>query len=176
MNRTRQAGLTLIEMASTLVVVRVTLSAALPSFQQARERRHLDGAAAQLATDLRHARSMAVARGSNLRFAVQQGVLGSCTMVHTGAAADCRCAADGTAVCRNGAQALQVSGFPTTGLVQVSANSASMLLEADRGTVTPTGTLRVQAASGRAVHQVVSLMGRVRACSPGGSALGYTPC
>lgn len=176
MNRNRQAGLTLVEMTITLAVILVTLSAAVPSFQQARERRHLDGAAAQLVTDLRHARSMAVSRSADLRFAVQKGVIGSCYMVHTGAAADCRCEADGTAVCRNGAQALQVTGFRSTGAVQVSANSASMLFDADRGTVTPTGTLRLQSTGGGSVNHVVSLMGRVRSCSPGGSAPGYSAC
>ena len=43
-----------------------------------------------------------------------------------------------------------------------------------KGTVTPTATLRVEARDGRAIHQVVNLLGRVRSCSPQGRIAGET--
>lgn len=171
-----QRGLTLVELMITLTITAIAVGAAVPSFNKARERRHLDGVAAQVVTDLRHARSLSVAHGANLRFSVRRSAAGSCYVVHSGAAADCSCAPDGSSSCRNGAKAFQSVGFPAGGQVQLASNSTSMLFDADRGTVTPTGTLRVQTASGASVHQVISLMGRVRSCSPGGAVSGYPRC
>ncbi len=51
-----------------------------------------------------------------------------------------------------------------------------MLFDPVRGTTTPTATVRVVAADGRAIHQIVNIMGRVRACSPGGAVSGYRAC
>jgi type IV fimbrial biogenesis protein FimT len=179
MNRNPQAqqrGLTLVELMITLTITATAIGAAVPSFKQARERRHLDGVAAQMVTDLRHARSLSVAHGANVRFSLHRSAAGSCYVVHSGPAANCSCAPDGSSSCRNGAKAFQAVGFPAGGPVQLASNSASMLFDADRGTVTPTGTLRVQSASGASVHQVISLMGRVRSCSPGGVVSGYPRC
>ena len=67
-------------------------------------------------------------------------------------------------------------GFDARGALQVASNSGSMLFDPNRGTVTPTGTLRVQLQSGQALHQVVNIMGRVRACSPAGAVPGYPTC
>lgn len=174
--RRHQHGLTLVESCIALLATAVAVGTAAPSFKQARDKRHLDGVAAQLATDVRHARSMAVARHEQVRLTLRQSAAGSCYVVHTGSASDCGCAPDGTASCRAGAEVLQSSGFPAGGPVQVSANVGSMLFDADRGTVSPAGTLKVQDGSSRAVHQVVSIMGRVRTCTPTGAAAGYPAC
>jgi type IV fimbrial biogenesis protein FimT len=48
----------------------------------------------------------------------------------------------------------------------ISANVASMRLDAARGTVTPAGTVRVASPLGPVLHQVVNVMGRVRTCVP----------
>lgn len=174
--RRTQRGLTLIECVVTLAIIVITLGAAIPSFTQARERRHLEGAAAQLATDIRHARSLAVSHGAPVRLRVQQTVHGSCYVVHTGAAGQCSCTGSGTSQCSSNARALRTVGFDAAGPVRVSSNSGSMLFDPDRGTVSPTGTLRLQLQSGPALHQVVNIMGRVRACSPAGVMAGYATC
>jgi type IV fimbrial biogenesis protein FimT len=51
-----------------------------------------------------------------------------------------------------------------------------MLFDTDRGTVSPTGTLRIHAADDRTVHHVVNIMGRVRTCSPNGLVAGHPAC
>jgi type IV fimbrial biogenesis protein FimT len=172
----RQRGITLVESMITMVVTAVLVGAAAPSLQEARAKRHLDGAAAQLATDLRHARSVAVAQARPVRFSVHHGAAGSCYVVHTGPVSACSCDEQGQAQCSGGAQALLVAGFPATGAVRLSNTSASMLFEPDRGTVTPTGTLRAELADGRSVRQIINIMGRVRACSPDGPASGHPAC
>ena len=50
--------------------------------------------------------------------------------------------------------------------VSVGANVASIAFDPLHGTSTPTGTLRLVDAGGRAVHHVVNVMGRVRSCTP----------
>lgn len=172
----RQRGITLIESMIALLVTAVVVGAAAPSLQDVRAKRQLDGVAAQLATDLRHARSLAVSQARPVRFSVHHGSAGSCYVVHTGPVDACSCDEQGQAQCTQGHQVLLVAGFPATGAVRLGNTSGSMLFEPDRGTVTPTGTLRAELADGRSVRQVINIMGRVRACSPEGPASGYPAC
>ena len=174
--RHHQRGLTLIECVVTLAIIVITLGAAIPSFSQARERRQLEGAAAQLATDIRHARSLAVSQAIPVRLRVQQTADGSCYVVHSGPAGHCSCTSQGTAQCSTDARAFQSMGFDARGALQVASNSSSMLFDPTRGTITPTGTLRGQLRGGQALHQVVNIMGRVRTCSPAGAVPGYPTC
>ena len=62
------------------------------------------------------------------------------------------------------------------GDVQVRSASKSVAFDPLKGTVTPTATLRVEARDGRAIHQVVNLLGRVRSCSPQGRNAGELAC
>ena len=172
--RARQSGVTLVESLMVLAVTAVVLGTAVPSFEAARERRQVEGAAAQLETDIHHARSMAVARSATLRMSFQHGAAGSCYVVHSGNAGDCQCAADGSAVCRPGAQSFQTVYWPAGSAVRVVANSRSLVFDETRGTVTPTATIQVHGRQ-HTIRQIVNVMGRVRSCSP--SALpGYRAC
>lgn len=172
---TRQRGLTLIECLTALAILAVVLGSAAPGFGKLAERRHLEGTAAQLATDIQHTRSLAVGRDSGQRMSFRHDASGSCYVVHTGPAQACQCQVGAVAQCAAGATALRSVSFPADGPVQVRANVGSILFHPVHGTSTPTGTLRVVARSGATVHQVVNLMGRTRACSPNGVA-GYPAC
>lgn len=172
----RQRGVTLIESLIVTAITAVTLGAGLPGFEQARERRHLEGVAAQLETDIHFTRSLAVAHNRGLRIGFASGAEGSCYVVHTGAAQECRCTGRGETVCEGDAHALRTVHFDAQAPVQVRANVASMLFDPLKGTSTPTGTLRVTAATGHALHQVVNIMGRVRTCSPAPALIGYPAC
>jgi type IV fimbrial biogenesis protein FimT len=170
----RQAGTSLVESAIVLAIVATLAGTVLPGWKDARERRLLDAASAQVATDLRLARSLAVAQGSPVRLSVL--ATQACYVVHTGSPRACSCNATGAATCSGDAQALRVATLPGAGRVTLSSSSASMLFDAERGTVTPTGTLRLRLADGRAVHHVVNIMGRVRTCSPAGRVAGHPVC
>jgi type IV fimbrial biogenesis protein FimT len=145
-----------------------------PGWADARDRRSLEAASAQLATDLRLTRSLAVAQGQAVRLTLPAAQ--ACYVVHTGPARACSCDATGAATCSEGAQALHVAALPGAGRVALSSSSGSMLFDADRGTVTPTGTLRLRLSDGRAVHHVVNIMGRTRTCSPAGRVAGHPVC
>lgn len=172
--RTRQFGASLVEASIVLAITGTLVGSVLPSWKDARDRRSLEAASAQLATDLRLARSLAVAQGQSVRLAVVAA--SACYVVHTGPARGCSCDDTGRAICGGDATALRVAVLPGSGRITLGSSSSSMLFDAHRGTVTPTGTLRLGAADGRAIHHVVNIMGRVRTCSPDGLVAGHPRC
>jgi type IV fimbrial biogenesis protein FimT len=171
-----QRGLTLVEAAVVTVIAAIAVSSVAPGFQGFIEKQRLVGAAAQLATDLQYARAEAVLRHTGLRFSVKSAAWGQCYIVHTGDADQCACSADGPAQCSGAAQALRSARFTAADSIALQANVGSIRFDPLHGTCTPTGTLKLVAASGRAVHQVVNLMGRVRTCSPNGAVSGHASC
>jgi type IV fimbrial biogenesis protein FimT len=174
--RRRQAGITLVETMVVTSVLAVLTGLAVPGFDSSIQRRHLEGAATQLETDIHHARMLAVARNAPLRISFESGAGGSCYVIHTGAANQCACAADGSAVCQGDAMAERVVRFEPGGPVGLKSNSRSVLFDPMRGTSTPTATVQLQARNGSAIHQVMNVMGRVRSCSPAPALSGYRRC
>lgn len=171
----RAHGLTLIECATAVAVVAIALGAALPSFLQMRARQHLDGLGTQLETDLILARAEAVARNEPVRVAFARDARGSCYVLHSGAAGGCVCDGTGATVCAPGAEALRQVHLDARHPVQLVSNSASLLFDAVKGTVTPTATIRLDASAGT-VHAIVNIMGRVRHCTPTPTLSGYPLC
>jgi type IV fimbrial biogenesis protein FimT len=171
----RQRGLTLIEAATVTGVVAVLVGVTLPSFQELAQRRQLEGVAAQLETDLHLARSEAVARSESVRVSLARGAHGSCYVLHTGPAGSCHCDGGGAVTCDAGASALRSQHLGARAPVQLQANVGSLLFDATKGTVTPTGTVRAQSGVG-SLHLVVNVMGRTRACTPDGAVAGYRRC
>jgi type IV fimbrial biogenesis protein FimT len=145
-----QRGVTLIEAGITTSVVAIAATLGVPSFTQTRDARTLEGVSSELARDLQYVRSEAVARNISLRLTTQP--------------------------LASGEQAFKTVVFGTGQRVGVAVNSASMLWHPTRGTVTPTGTLRLSLPDGRAVHHVVNIMGRARTCSPQGAVPGHSVC
>lgn len=171
-----QRGITLVEAAVVLAVIAVLLGAALPSFEQMRQRRHLEGVALQFETDVQHARSLAVARNETVRISFFGGDAVSCYVVHTGAFGACGCAADGTPTCAPGAAGLRAVRVAGKHLPTLAANVKSIAFDPTKGTATPTATVRVRAADGTELRQIVNVMGRTRSCAPGAGLPGYRPC
>ena len=171
-----QRGLTLIEICIVLAIVSILAGTALPSFDQMLKTWRLESQAAELALDLRYVRSEAVARNEGVRVSFRNSAGGSCTMIHTGPAADCDCSPEGQGQCVNGAQLLKLTGYRTSAGVAVNANVASMRFDPHTGTVTPTGSVNVAASNGQEVRHVVNIIGRVRSCSPHGNVKYLKPC
>ncbi len=172
----QQRGVTLIECCATLAIVSILAGTALPSFDSMLKTRRLEGQAAEMAIDLHYVRSEAVARNEGVRVSFHNVAGGTCTLIHTGSTADCSCDSSGTATCTGGAMALKTLFNAAASGTSIQANVASMRFDPNNGTVTPTATVRVTGADGRAIHHVVNIMGRVRSCSPAGAMPGLKPC
>jgi len=172
----RQRGLSLVESLIVLAVTTVSLGASLPLVQEAVQRRHFDGVAAQLETDLHLARSTAVMQDRSTRISFHVDAAGSCYVVHTGPTGACTCQPDGSASCNAGETAFRSVRLVEGGPVQLRSNVPSILFDSAKGTSTPTGTLRLVGPDQRAVHLVVNIMGRVRSCSPAAAVPGYKRC
>jgi type IV fimbrial biogenesis protein FimT len=171
----RRAGVSLIECSVVTAITAIVVGTALPGFQEARQRRQLEGIAAQLETDLQLARAEAVARNEGVRVAFSRGAHGSCYVMHTGAAGACSCTGGGAASCEPGAEPLRSVHLAADSPVQLRSNSGSLQFDAVKGTVTPTATLRAQSAIG-SLHLVVNVMGRIRSCTPDAALPGYRRC
>ncbi len=168
-------GLTLVETMVTVAVAATLLGAAVPHFQDTQARHRLDSAVAQLETDLVLARSEAVMRNESVHVAFGYDVTGSCYVVHTGSSGDCSCTGAGSASCQGTAQTVRRAHLPADIGVVLRANSATMLFDAVRGTVTPTATIEARSRVGR-LRAIVNIMGRVRTCAATPALPGHPPC
>ncbi len=171
-----QRGITWVETCVVLTVLCITSSAAVPAMGNLIDARRLEGTAVQLASDVQFARSEAVARNQPVRISVFASALGTCYAVHTGLASQCACADVGPAVCTGTAREIKTVSLPSNQGVTLTANSASVLFDPLHGTSTPAATFRVLGSQGRAIHQVINVMGRVRSCTPAGAVPGYPIC
>ncbi len=172
----KQQGLSLIEVTVTMAVAVVLAGTAAPSLFDFIGTRRLEAAATQLASDIQFVRTDAVARNQPVRLSFFNSADGSCYVIHTGAAASCSCAATGPAVCTGSATQLKTVQLAARERVSVQANTTTVLFDPLHGTASPTATLRVLGANGRAVHHIVNVMGRVRSCSPLNAMPGYAAC
>ena len=131
----------------------------------------------QVSSDLQFARSEAVARNEGVVFSIQQLGGATCYVIHTGTSGQCECAGDGPpALCSGTARELKTVVLPGERRIRLQANVAALQFNPTRGTVSPTGTIKVTGPDGRAIHHVVNIMGRVRSCSPGSTMPGYKAC
>jgi type IV fimbrial biogenesis protein FimT len=179
-SRFKNSGITLIETSVVSAIAAVVMSTVTPSFAGFIENRHVDGAATNLHADIQFVRQEAVLRNQPVRLSFYSADnSNTCYVAHTGNHADCGCDVNGQANCTAPTQAIKTVAFSASDRVAVQANVNSILFDPLHGTSTPTGTLKVVAKSGRAVHHVVNVMGRVRSCSPQANAAavpGYRAC
>lgn len=169
-----QRGLTLIEVAVVVAIVATAATAAAPGLGRLIDHHRLEAGASQLAADLQLARNESIARNRVVRVSWQAAA--NCYVVHTGAADQCTCAADGSGRCSAGATLLRSAGWAAADRFAVQSNSPSIAFDPQHGTATPSATWRVVASDGRAIHHIVNVMGRVRSCSPLASVPGYRAC
>lgn len=175
-----QRGITLVEACVVVTLAAVLASTAAPSLRGMIDTRRLDRAATGLASDIQFIRTESVARNQALRLSYYSMTGGTCYVIHTGDATQCRCGSSGPAQCGSGAQELRTVVLTDDDRVSLQGSTSSVLFDPLHGTVSPTATLRVigtgPGTDTRAVHHVINVMGRVRSCSPMGAVPGYRAC
>jgi type IV fimbrial biogenesis protein FimT len=172
----RHRGVTLIESAVVSAVVAVAASSVVPALTSLRGTHELSQAAGSFETDVQQARSMAVTSQAPVRIAFGGAGGKACYVMYTGPAGDCVCDGSGPALCVSGEPAYRTVSFPAGSKVTLKANVAAIAFDPVKGTSTPAGTVRFNSADGRAVHQIVNVMGRVRSCSPTPALPGFRAC
>ena len=127
---------------------------------------------------MRHARSEAALRNTDLHFAFAVDAAGSCYIVHDGARNDCSCNAQGATSCRAGAQVLKTVNWPRSDGTWLAKASAPFTVVARNGTFTPTVTVELAHSRGPAhgIDVVTNLMGRPRLCWQGTPLGAMSPC
>jgi type IV fimbrial biogenesis protein FimT len=170
----QQRGVSLIETVMTMAVLAVTTGTLLPSLSSMTQRHRLEGAAAQLETEMQYARGLAVKERRAVRFSFRADAEQSCYVIHTGGPNACVCQGE-TAVCTGNAEALRTVAYTASGGLRVASNSASFMFDPIKGTVTPTATIELGNARGDALRLVVNILGRVRSCTTTGMS-GHKAC
>ena len=161
----RKQGSTLIELMVTLSVLVIVLLLAMPSFSEFLAKRRLEGASAELGTDLQYARSLAADHRTDVSLTTQDNGLGYDIVGH---------------VIENGTWVQKI--FKTASLSGGAAVSGGVVVrfEAHRGMRGTTGSdPSVTVTSvGTAASLTISVnqMGRVQVCSPGGLMNAYPTC
>ena len=169
----RARGVTLVESLCATSILTIAVGLAMPNLKSWRERQTLISAAAEVETDLQYARSQAVANNAAVHFTLRNDSGGACYVVHTGAKDDCTCSRS-SATCTADAKLIRYSAYPDSGAVKVLTGPTALTFDPRRGTVTPTATLKLTTES-HTIHQIVSITGRTRSCSPDKS-MGVRAC
>lgn len=164
----RARGLTLVECLCTVSILATSLGMALPSLQKWQGRQALLSAASELETDVQYARSLSVAQNRPIHLTVRSAAGGTCYVIHAGEPEDCTCSIGGGPLCTAHATTWRHAAYPATGAVKLLHRDTALTFNPGQGTVTPTATFKLKVAEVGTVHQIVSIMGRTRSCSPDG--------
>lgn len=177
--RRHESGLTLIELLATLVVAAILVTLAVPAYRDLVSRKRVEGMFDEMQTDFQLARSEAVARNVALRVSFGPG----CYVVHVASASTASCTQTSKSIVPPEAE-VKTFQVPSAGFAALSPNDALTFVEFEpvRGVASWDGSgaqasIGVDSATGpwRLVLSL-SAVGRVNACSPGGSIKGYPPC
>lgn len=170
-----QRGTSLVEGLMALAIIGISLGALAPGLGDLQDKRRIEGAAAQLKTELAFARSLAVEKRQTVRVGLRQIGSQSCYVIHTGAPGACTCDTAGAATCTAAAQPLRTQVFNEGGRLSLGFNVASIGFDPVKGTVTPTATLTLATPQQHRLKLVINILGRVRTCSDSGLQ-GYKAC
>ena len=187
MSRSRRSateeGFTIIELMLVVAIAAVLTAVAAPSFAEFLSKRRVDGVMAELVTDLQYARSEAVGRNAPVR--VTFGSDKDCYVIHLASAATAECTRNSSTVAPTTAEIKSVHLDADRGLTIDPGALVYLEFDPVRGTAVnsaaaTSGSVIVRSISGPAweLRALLTLMGRVATCSPGGAGkvVGYSDC
>jgi Tfp pilus assembly protein FimT len=163
---------------AVLTILVVLVTAGVPSLAALLDRNRVRGAAETLASELRYARSEAIAHSlagdTYVHFKVDAGdATDWCYGLTTRTGCDCEVtdptAADACVLEVAGTNVLKTVDSRIYRTVEMTGAPASTRFDPVRG-VADNGTVTLRSGAGREIRVAVSALGRVRLCSPAGSA------
>lgn len=169
--RHHQAGISLVEILVTVAISAVLWASAVPSLSDLLQRQRLQGAGESFRSDFQMARMHALGTGRSVRLSFVQTAAGSCYVAYQGSADTCSCDERGRAVCADPQQLVAHQWIAASKGLRLEANVRSMLIDAQRGTVTPTATVKLSSDQGARMAHVVAITGRLRTCGDAGLPL-----
>ena len=189
------AGLTLIELMITLVILAILTSLAAPSMSTHFEKKRVIATAEDLYGILQKARSESIARSSEVYVKFNDTAPGATWQYGLSRNAGCNLAKtdpteananacvlivdDGDGTLDDGTATIDSSDlilyrFTNVDYAGVSMNEASnteITFDPKRGTASPATNIELESAAGYKIRLKVNILGRVRICSPSGA--GY---
>ena len=168
-------GFTLIEMMVTVAVLAIIVSIAAPSFNGFFDRYRVKRAADTLSAFLINAKTEAIKRNKN----VSTVITGSGTTWCAGMTenATCNCTTASNCQIDDADRVINSTSFKGVKLLGPDSEHA-FVFKTQRGTVTGNETVELESANGSKLNVVVSMVGRIKLCSPSGTGNmgGYTLC
>jgi prepilin-type N-terminal cleavage/methylation domain-containing protein len=168
-----QAGLTLIELIVTVVVIGILATVAAPSFSGFFERQRLVGAADSLYSSLRFARAEALKADQTVTLTFDDSTAAEWCIGIKDSAGSCDCEASDCTV--DGA--LRVVSYTDFPGVSASTIGNTYQFDSKRGTVSSTDEITFTNSSGSQLRIEMTKLGRPSLCAPSGSTVsGYSGC
>jgi type IV fimbrial biogenesis protein FimT len=159
---TRYKGFTLIELMIVLAIIAVLVAISSPSFSDAAERKRLVSAAENISSDLEWAKVESIKRNDPITVDLTSGVNGTWSYSFS----------DSDGVVRTTAAA-NYGDYANLSLTH-NFGADDFSFDPARATVDENGTIALTSTN-YDLNVVVSLLGRIRICSPSGIA-GYATC
>lgn len=169
-------GFTLIEMMVTVAVLAIIISIAAPSFNGFFDRYRVKRAADTLSAFLINAKSEAIKRNKNVSTVITGSGNTWCAGMTENATCDCS-ATPNTCQIEGADRVIKSTSFKGVQLLAPASESA-FVFKSQRGTVEGFTAVQLESANGSKLNVDVSIVGRIRLCSPSGTGNmgGYTVC
>lgn len=168
-------GFTLIEMMVTVAVLAIIVSIAAPSFNSFFDRYRVKRAADTLSSFLINAKSEAIKRNKNVSAVITGS--GTTWCVGMTESSTCNCSTANACQIEGADRVINSTSFNGVKLLGPDTGHA-FEFKTQRGAVTGFDTVQLESANGAKVNVRVSMVGRIKLCSPSGTGNmgGYSLC
>lgn len=173
-----QEGFTLVELIITVVVFGILMTIAVPSFTEFMDSLRVKRAGDAVSAFLVNAKSEAIKRNATVRVIVQEADSGATWCLGMTTASTCDCLATPNTCLVDGADRVVASTSYKNITLDDPDDGHAFIFNPLRGTL-PVGsneTVELESDNGIKLDVVVGNTGRIRMCSPDGSAGGYASC
>jgi len=169
--RTRESGVTLIELMVTVIVIGILATIAVPSFSDFLARQRVVDAATSLSTLVQYARTETLKTDSN--YSIDLNDISWCFGV-TASSAVCDCTASPANCLVDGVSRIDSSSNHPG--VTMASGTGGLVFDSRRGTVSGAGNVLFIGSTGMELRVDVTPLGRSSICTPNSGVSGYPSC